>query len=35
VSAIFVSWDDWSGFHDQVVPPAVDENGYGCASPGS
>jgi phospholipase C len=33
-SAIFVSWDDWGGFYDHVVPPAVDENGYGLRVPG-
>jgi len=33
-SAIFVSWDDWSGFYDHVVPPAVDANGYGIRVPG-
>jgi phospholipase C len=33
-SAIFVSWDDWGGFYDHVVPPVVDENGYGIRVPG-
>jgi phospholipase C len=33
-SAIFVSWDDWGGFYDHVVPPHVDENGYGLRVPG-
>ena len=33
-SAIFVSWDDWGGFYDHVVPPKVDENGYGLRVPG-
>ena len=33
-SAIFVSWDDWGGFYDHVVPPSVDENGYGIRVPG-
>lgn len=28
-SAIFLSWDDWGGFYDQVVPPRVDPLGYG------
>ena len=23
-TAIFLSWDDWGGFYDHVVPPAVD-----------
>jgi phospholipase C len=34
-SAIFVTWDDWGGFYDHAVPPRVDENGWGCGSPGS
>ena len=33
-TAIFVSWDDWGGFYDHVVPPAVDANGYGLRVPG-
>ena len=33
-TAIFLSWDDWGGFYDQVVPPSVDENGYGLRVPG-
>jgi phospholipase C len=33
-TAIFLSWDDWGGFYDHVVPPAVDENGYGLRVPG-
>jgi phospholipase C len=33
-TAIFLSWDDWGGFYDQVVPPAIDENGYGMRVPG-
>jgi phospholipase C len=33
-TAVFVSWDDWGGFYDHVVPPAVDENGYGLRVPG-
>jgi phospholipase C len=32
-TAIFLVWDDWSGFYDHVVPPAVDENGYGLRVP--
>jgi phospholipase C len=33
-AAIFLAWDDWGGFYDQVQPPAVDENGYGLRVPG-
>ena len=33
-TAIFVSWDDWGGFYDHVVPPNVDQNGYGLRVPG-
>jgi phospholipase C len=33
-SAILLSWDDWGGFYDHVMPPAVDENGYGIRVPG-
>ncbi len=33
-SAIFLSWDDWGGFYDHLVPPTVDENGYGLRVPG-
>jgi phospholipase C len=33
-TAIFLSWDDWGGFYDHVVPPRVDENGYGLSVPG-
>jgi hypothetical protein len=32
-SAIFLSWDDWGGFYDNVVPPKVDLNGYGLRVP--
>ena len=31
---VFLSWDDWGGFYDHVVPPKVDENGYGLRVPG-
>ena len=33
-TAIFLSWDDWGGFYDHVVPPDVDKNGYGLRVPG-
>jgi phospholipase C len=33
-TAIFLSWDDWGGFYDHVVPPHIDENGYGLRVPG-
>ena len=33
-TAIFLSWDDWGGFYDSVVPPVIDENGYGFRVPG-
>ncbi len=33
-TVIFLSWDDWGGFYDHVVPPVVDENGYGLRVPG-
>ncbi len=31
--AIFLTWDDWRGFYDHVVPPKVDRNGYGPRVP--
>jgi phospholipase C len=33
-TAIFLAWDDWGGFYDGVVPPKVDQNGYGLRVPG-
>ena len=32
-TAIFLSWDDWGGFYDNVVPPKVDQQGYGLRVP--
>jgi phospholipase C len=33
-TAIFLCWDDWSGFYDHVKPPVVDGQGYGLRVPG-
>jgi phospholipase C len=33
-TAIFLSWDDWGGFYDHVLPPVIDGNGYGIRVPG-
>src|SRR4029077_14970552 len=33
-TAVFLSWDEWGGFYDHVVPPAVDALGYGLRVPG-
>jgi phospholipase C len=33
-TAIFLTWDDWGGFYDNVKPPSVDKNGYGLRVPG-
>jgi len=32
-TAIFLCWDDWSGFYDHVDPPVVDGQGYGLRVP--
>ena len=28
-TAIFLTWDEWGGFYDQVTPPEVDPIGPG------
>jgi phospholipase C len=33
-TAIFLTWDDWGGFYDHVVPPRVDDMGLGLRVPG-
>ncbi|MEP7060159.1 MAG: alkaline phosphatase family protein [Actinomycetota bacterium] len=33
-TAIFLTWDEWGGFYDHVVPPNVDHNGLGLRVPG-
>ncbi len=33
-TAIFLAWDDWGGFYDNVRPPVVDLSGYGFRVPG-
>jgi phospholipase C len=32
-SAVFLTWDDWGGFYDNVKPPVVDQNGFGIRVP--
>ncbi len=32
-TAIFLTWDDWGGFYDHVVPPTVDGDGLGLRAP--
>ena len=32
-TAIFLAWDDWGGFYDNVAPPTVDGQGYGLRVP--
>jgi phospholipase C len=32
-TAIFLAWDDWGGFYDNMRPPHVDANGYGLRVP--
>jgi phospholipase C len=33
-TAIFLAWDDWGGYYDNVIPPKVDAEGYGIRVPG-
>ena len=32
-TAIFLTWDEWGGFYDHVLPPQVDETGLGFRVP--
>ena len=32
-TAIFLTWDDWGGFYDHVIPPQVDGVGLGPRTP--
>lgn len=32
-TAIFVTWDDWGGWYDHVIPPHIDANGPGFRVP--
>ena len=32
-TAIFITWDEWGGFYDSVMPPAVDDVGLGFRVP--
>jgi phospholipase C len=33
-TVIFLTWDDWGGFYDNVRPPVIDGQGYGFRVPG-
>jgi phospholipase C len=30
---IFVTWDEWGGFYDHVIPPVIDGQGFGFRTP--
>lgn len=30
---VLVTWDEWGGFYDHVIPPVVDTGGYGFRTP--
>jgi phospholipase C len=32
-SAIFITWDDWGGFYDEIAPPLLDYDGLGLRVP--
>jgi phospholipase C len=32
-TAIYLTWDDWGGFYDHVVPPVIDNLGLGPRAP--
>jgi phospholipase C len=32
-TVILLAWDDWGGFYHHVIPPRIDENGYGLRVP--
>jgi phospholipase C len=32
-TAIFITWDEWGGFYDHIVPPEVDHDGLGIRVP--
>src|ERR1700722_17816351 len=32
-SAIFITWDDWGGFYDELAPPLLDYDGLGLRVP--
>jgi phospholipase C len=34
-TVIFITWDDWGGFYEHVVPPRADSMGLGIQVPGN